>query len=66
MIINIDQFSNDLADARSEITLEDLTQDQWNRVCNRIANCLNKQWPFHWEKFVDRATGTKPSEREVA
>jgi len=52
--INLDEFAEELALARKEITLQDLTDSQWSRVCNRIANALNKQFhPFEWDEFME-------------
>lgn len=60
------KFGTDLKSAREELTLQDLTQSQWERVCNRIANCIHQQIPptdFDWDKFME-ACGLK--ERDVA
>jgi len=65
--MNIDNFADDLRSAKEEITLQDLTQEQWERVCNRICNCLNKQGFVkndNWDDFMIRAGCRK--EREVA
>jgi len=61
-----EQFGKDLKKAREEITLQDLTRSQWERVCNRIANCIHQQIPssdFDWGKFMN-ACGLK--DRKVA
>jgi len=51
--IDIDQFAQDLGRARQEATLSDLTEEQWVRVCNRIANCLHQQiYPLDWDEFM--------------
>ena len=55
-VIDIGWLANDLRRAREEITLQDLTDDQWNRVCNRIANALHQQGPifdqtYDWDDF---------------
>lgn len=58
------KFGEDLKKAREEITLQDLTRSQWERVCNRIANCIHQQeHPFDWDGFME-ACGLK--ERNVA
>lgn len=66
--MDVDQFAKDLKKARAEITLQDLTDSQWDRVCNRIANCLNKQGLFghsdlmtgaggdEWKNFINQIT----------
>jgi hypothetical protein len=65
MELNLNKFANDLKNIREqEITLSDLTESQWQRVCNRIACCLNNQiFPFDWEKFMDDCG--MPKDREV-
>ena len=55
--INLAEFAGDLRRAREEITLQDLTDDQWSRVCNRIANALIRQGPlfdhtYDWDDFT--------------
>jgi len=53
-------LSRHLAEARKEITLNDLTTSQWHRVCNRFLNCLHKQGvvkPDDWDIFMAQACG---------
>ena len=50
--ICLDTLAKDLAEARKEVTLADLTNEQWYRVCNRIANCLHKQLKIDWDAFM--------------
>ena len=67
-VIDLDQFARDLKDAREEITLRDLTDSQWARVCNRITNALHRQSVImrdeEWDDFMD-GCGC-PKGREVA
>lgn len=63
--IELQKFAQDLFEARKEITLQDLTDQQWCRVCNRIALCIHKQvFPFDWDAFMKEAGC--PEDREVA
>lgn len=55
MEIDLKRFAKEMALARKEITLGDLTDSQWDRVCNRIANALHQQiHPLDWEEFVTK------------
>ncbi len=60
------KFGMDLKKAREELTLKDLTDSQWARVCNRIANCIHQQIPpgvFDWDGFMEACGLSK--DREV-
>ena len=56
--INMELFAKDLKSAREEVTLKDLTDHQWDRVCNRIANSLHKQGLIQdWDEFIKCCKG---------
>ena len=60
--IDIKQFAHDLRKAREEVTLRDLTDNQWERVCNRIVNALHMQMAIDdWDGFLLDCKPESPS-----
>jgi hypothetical protein len=53
--MDLNKLADDLKASREEPTLNDLTDDQWHRVCNRVANAIHKQMKFDWDEFMTRA-----------
>jgi hypothetical protein len=65
-VLDVGHFAQDLKFAREEKTLQDLTDSQWHRVCNRIANALHHQSVIvgdEWGDFME--TCGCPKDREV-
>ena len=51
--LDLKRFAQDLREAREEVTLRDLTDNQWERVCNRICNALHHQMAIDdWDEFM--------------